>query len=98
MRRVTWQIEQDRADRAAILRAIEHARQHQDRADRLDAEGQRQQHRDGGERPHSGQHAHHVADEHADKAPHQVMRLQRDAKTVPEIGKSARQHLETPTE
>src|SRR5215469_11090891 len=31
VRWMTWEIEQDRADRTAILRAIEHARQHQDR-------------------------------------------------------------------
>ena len=85
VRRMAWQIEQDRADRAAVLRAVENARQHQDGADRLDAEGERQQDRDGGERAHARQHADHVADEHADEAPHHVVRLERDAEAVPEI-------------
>ena len=43
MRWMAWQIEQDRADRAAILRAVHHAAEHQDGGDRLHAEGQRQQ-------------------------------------------------------
>ena len=86
--RVRWmtrQVEQDRADRAAVLRAVEDARQHQDGADRLDAEGQRQQDRDGRERPHAGQHADHVADQHAEEAVHQVVRLERDAEAVPKV-------------
>ena len=84
--RVRWmtrQVEQDRADRAAVLRAVHHAGEHQDGADRLDAEGQRQQDRDGGERAHARQHADHVADQHADEAPHEVVRLERDAEAVP---------------
>ena len=86
------QIEQDRADRAAILRAIENARQHQDGADRLDAEGERQKDRDGRERAHARQHADHVADQHADEAPHQVVRFERDAEAVPEIRERGGNH------
>ena len=92
VRRMARQIEQDRADRAAILRAVHDAGQHQDGADRLHAEGQRQQDRDGRERPHARQHADHVADQHADEAPHQVVRLERDAEAVPEIRERGRNH------
>ena len=60
----------------AVLRAVHDARQHQDGAHRLHAEGQRQEDREGGERAHAGQHADHVADEHADEAPQQVHREQ----------------------
>ena len=92
VRRVTWQIEQDRADRAAVLRAIHDAGQHQDGADRLHPEGERQQDRDSGERTHARQHADHVADQHADEAPPQIMRLQRDAEAVPEVRECGRDH------
>src|SRR5690349_9329405 len=82
---MAWQVEQDRADRPAVLGTVHHASEHQDGADRLDAEGQRQQDRDGGERAHAGEHTDHVADQHADEAPHQVLRLERNAEAVPEI-------------
>ena len=92
VRRVARQIEQDGADRAAILRAVHDAAQHQDGGDRLHAEGQRQQDRDGGERAHAGQHADHVADQHADEAEHQIVRLERDAEAVPEVRQCGRDH------
>src|SRR5689334_9892124 len=92
MRRMTWQIEQDRADRPAVLRAVHHAGEHQDGADRLDAESERQQDRYGGERPHARQHADHVADQHAEEAPHQIVRLERDPEAVPKIREGGRYH------
>ncbi len=85
MRRMARQVEKDRADRAAILRPVENAREHQDRADRLDAERQRQKDRNGRERAHARQHADHVADQHAEEAVHQVVRLDRDREPVPKI-------------
>ena len=42
--------------------------------------------------PMPGQHADHVADQHAEEAPHQIVRLERDAKAVPEICESLRDH------
>ena len=50
MRRMARQIEQDRADRPAILGAVIDAGKHQDCGHRLHAEGQRQQDRDRGDR------------------------------------------------
>ena len=57
-----WNVDQDRRGRAAILRAVVDAGEHDQRADRRQAEGDRQQHRDGGERPDAGQHADQRAD------------------------------------
>jgi hypothetical protein len=92
------QIEQNRADRATILRAIKHTGQHQDCADGLYSKCQRQQYRDRGQRAHSRQNADHIAHKYADKAPHKVLRLECDAEAIPEIRKSGRQHLEAPAE
>ena len=86
VRRMTGQIEQDRADRPAILGAIIDAGKHQDRRHRLHPEGQRQQDRDRRDRSHPRQHADQVADQHPEKTIHQVVRLERHAKAVPEIG------------
>ena len=96
VRWMTWQIEQDRADRAAILRAVIDARQHQDRRHRLHPEGQRQQDRNRRDRPHSRQHADEIADQHAEEAIHQIVRLERYAKAVPEIGDRGGDHRLTP--
>ena len=46
--------DQDRRRRAAVLRAVIDARQHDQRADRIEPEGQRQQDRDGRDRPDPG--------------------------------------------
>src|SRR6266700_881177 len=92
MGRVARQVEQDRADGAAILRAVEDAGEHQDGADRLHPEGERQQDRDGRQHTHAGQHADDVADQHPDEAPHHVMRLERDPEAVPKIGQCRRDH------
>ena len=86
VRRMARQIEQNRADRSAILGAVIDAGQHQDRRHRLHSEGQRQQDRDRRDRTHSRQHADEVADQHAEEAVHQVVRLERYAEAVPEIG------------
>ena len=47
--------------------------------------GQRHQHRNRGERAHAGQNADQIADQDAEKGPHEVLRLKRDTKPVPEI-------------
>ena len=51
------QVDQDRGGRAAVLRAVEDAGQHDQAGHRLEMEGERQQHRDGGDRADAGQHA-----------------------------------------
>src|SRR5665213_1206459 len=86
------EVQQDRADRAAVLCPIHDAGEHQDGAHRFDAESQRQKDGDGCERAHARQHADHVADEHADEAPHDVMRLERDAEAVPQVGEGRSNH------
>jgi hypothetical protein len=73
--RMRRHVEQDRADRAAVLRTVEDAGQHQDRWHWRHRVGYRQQDRHGRQRAHAGQHANHVADQHAEERPHQVMRL-----------------------
>ena len=87
--------------RAAILRAVIDAGEHDQRADRRQAEGDRQQHRDGGERADAGQHADQRADQRADQAQEDVHRerdrdaeerdlqideLEDDAEALGEIG------------
>ena len=47
----------------------------------IELEGERQQHRDGRRRPEPRQDADDRAEQHADEAPQQVSRLQRDAKS-----------------
>ena len=37
------------------------------------------------ERPHTGQYADQVADQHADERPHQVVRRQCNAEPIPEV-------------
>ena len=61
------QVDQDRGGRAAVLRAVEDAGQHDQAGHRLEMEGQRQQHRDGGDRADAGQHADQRADQRADE-------------------------------
>src|SRR5262249_30675136 len=82
VRRVTRQIEQDGANGPTILRAIHHAGEHQNCSNRFDAECQRQQNRNCRERAHARQHANHVADQHPNEAPHDVVWLNGDTKTV----------------
>ena len=62
------QVDQDRGGRAAVLRAVEDAGEHDQAGHRLEMEGERQQHRDGGDRPDAGQHADQRADQGADEA------------------------------
>ena len=71
------QVDQDRRGRAAVLRAVVDAGQHDQRRHRLEAEGDRQQHRDGRGRPDARQHADQRAEQHADEAVEQVDRGQR---------------------
>ena len=65
--RLAGNIDQDRCGGAAILRAIVDAGQHDQRWQRAEPEGDRQQHRDGRNRPDARQHA----DQRAEQAPDQ---------------------------
>ena len=53
--------------------------------DRRQAEGDRQQHRDGGDRAKAGQHADRRAQQHADEAVEQVIGAERRGEAKPEI-------------
>ena len=71
--RLARDVDQDRGGRAAVLRAVIDAGEHDQRADRRQAEGDRQQHRDGGERADAGQHADQRADQRAEQTEHDVL-------------------------
>ena len=83
--RLARDVDQDRRGRAAVLGAVVDAGEHDQRAGRVDLEGQRQQHGDGGDRPDAGQHADQGADQAAQEAEHQVVRRQRRRKADAEI-------------
>ena len=73
-RRLAGQVHQDRRRRAAVLRAVVDAGQHDQRRDRRQREGHRQQHRDRRHRADAGQHADQRAEQHADEAVEEVER------------------------
>ena len=83
------QVDQDRGGRAAVLRAVVDAGQHDQAGHRLEIEGERQQHRDGGDRADAGQHADQRADQAADEARSEVGRRQRDAEAEGEVAEKA---------
>ena len=66
--RLARDLDQDRGGRAAVLRAVEHAGEHDERADRIELEGDRQQHRHGRKRADARQHADHGADQAPEEA------------------------------
>jgi hypothetical protein len=72
-------VQQDRGGRAAVLRAMENAGQQGQRGFGRHAEGQRQQQRDGGDRPQTRQHARQRADQHAQEAEAEIDRRERHA-------------------
>ena len=79
------QVDQDRGGRAAVLGAVVDAGEHDQGRDRRQAEGDRQQHGDGGDRAKAGQHADRRAEQHADEAVEQVERAERRGEAEPEI-------------
>ena len=72
--RFARQVDQDRGGRAAVLRAVVDAGEHDQRRHRVQVEGDRQQHRDGRDRADAGQHADQRAEHDADQAVEQVDR------------------------
>src|SRR5262245_7730521 len=79
------QVHQDGRGRAAILRAIEDAREHDQARCRLEMEGQRQQHRDGRDRADTGENADQCPDQRAGKREEKIRRRQRHAESDREI-------------
>jgi hypothetical protein len=71
--------------RAAVLGAVVDAGQHDERRDRRDIVGERQQHRDRRHRPDAGQHADQGAYKHADETVKQVLQRKRDTETEEEV-------------
>ena len=66
-------VDQNRRGRAAVLRAVVDARQHDQGGDRRQGERDREQHGDGRDRSDSGQHADQRAEQHADKAIKEIL-------------------------
>ena len=69
---------QDRGGRAAVLRAVVDAGQHDDRLGGVEPEGHRQQDADAGERADAGQHADQRADQAAEEGIEQHVGLEGD--------------------
>src|SRR5581483_11927749 len=84
--RLAGQAQQDRGDRAAVLRTVEDAGEHDDGGDRFEVERDRQQDRDGGGRAETGQDADEHAYDDADEAVQQVLRLEDDGEAVEHRG------------
>ena len=80
------QVDQDGGGRAAVLRAVVDAGEHDERGHRLEGEGDRQEHGDGRGRADAGQHADERAEQHADEAVEQVDRGQRGLEAEREVG------------
>ena len=78
-------VDQDRRGRAAVLRTVIDAGQHDERSDRIEPEGDRQQHGDGRDRSDSWQHAYQSADEAAQKGEAQVLERQCDPETEAQV-------------
>ena len=72
--RFAGEVDEDRRRRAAVLRAVVDAGEHDERGDRREGEGDRQQHRDRRGRADAGQHADEGAEQHADEAVEEVDR------------------------
>src|SRR5215510_13652587 len=89
-------VDQHRGGRAAVLRAVVNAREHDQRADRRQTEGDRQQHRDGGDRADTGQHADQGANQRAEQAEQDIEWIARDLEAHPEVRKKVRHDLLTP--
>src|ERR1051325_3535017 len=78
-------VDQDGRGRAAVLRAVVDAGEHDERRDRVQVERDRQQHRDGGDRADAGKHSDQRAEQHADERVQQVERADRYAEAEDEV-------------
>ena len=84
-RRFARHVDEDRRRRAAVLRAVVDAGQHDQRGHRLQRIGRRQQHRDGRDGADARQHADERAEHDADQCVEKVDRRQRDAEAQGEM-------------
>ena len=89
-RRLARDVDQDRRGRAAVLRAVIDAGEHDQGAHRGQPEGDRQQHRDGRDRADARQHADKRADQRAEKTEQDVVGLGRDPKAQRQVGEKVR--------
>ncbi len=84
-RRLAGNVDEDGRRRAAVLRAVVDAGKHDEGADRVEAEGDRQQHRDRGDRADARQDADQRADDAADEAEADVLEGQGDGEAEAEV-------------
>src|SRR5215467_66999 len=77
---------------SAILRAIEDAGEHDQAGYRLEMKGERQQHRDGGDRPDARQHADQGTDQRPNKREAEIGGRERDAEAEREIVEKLHHH------
>ena len=71
--RLARHVQHDRGGRAGVVRAVIDAGQHDQRGDRRQLEGERQQHGDGGDRPEARQHADQRAEQGAGQAVEEIL-------------------------
>jgi hypothetical protein len=83
--RFTRQIEEDRGDRAAVLRAIVDAGEHDDRRRRGQRERERQEECDRRDRSQTRQHADRRAEQHAGQTRPEVLRREGRGESEPEM-------------
>ena len=84
-RRLAGDIDENGRRRSTVLRAVINASEHDQGARRIEAEGDRQQHRDGRDRTNARQHADERADHTADKTKENIVQRQCNAETKREI-------------
>ncbi len=85
-RTLARQVDEDRRGRAAILRAVIDAGEHDERGFGRQAEGQRQEHGDGGDGSEARQHADGRAEQDAEEAVEQVDRAERGVDAQQKVG------------
>ncbi len=89
-RRLARDVDQNRGGRAAVLRAVIDAGKHDQSADGRQPEGDRQQHRYGGDCSDAGQHPDQGADQGTDHAEQEVVRSKRDPEAQIKVGEQVR--------
>src|SRR5690606_39036670 len=65
---LAWDVDEDRRGRSAVLSTVVDAGQHDERADGIEPESERQQHGDCGDRTNTRKHADQRADQAAEEA------------------------------
>ena len=93
---LTGDVDQNRGGRTAVLSAVINAGEHDQRADRRQAECDRQQHRDGRNRADAGQNADQGSHQRTEQTEQNVVRVGRDLKAQQEVREKVRHDLPTP--